>query len=87
MLRNGGYGGSWRGEGLALRRWRLFYFLCASRMSAEVLKYELAEWDKRNPGPLPPRIARWRERMVKVIMEAEKMSHKYRSGSGAWICQ
>jgi hypothetical protein len=33
MLKNGGYGGSWRGEGLALRRWRLFYFWCVSKMA------------------------------------------------------
>jgi hypothetical protein len=70
-----------------MRKSLLFYFWCVSKMSAEVLKYELAEWDKRNPGPLPPRIAKWRERQVKMIMEEERKCRKYRSGSGAWICQ
>lgn len=56
-------------------------------MGAETMRWELAEWDKKNPSPLPPRIARWREKWVKMIMEEERKCRKYRSPSGAWICQ
>lgn len=76
---------------------------------------ELEAFDKRNKQVLPPKIARWRERWVKIIEKErnllfmsygvdswESLKHrvdidqrllndlenpKYRSKSGAWICQ
>lgn len=46
--------------------WR-FLFYADDRMSVEELIFDLIEFDRLNPDPLPYKIQLWRKRWVKTI--------------------